>query len=624
MLQMEEAGKLRLVGWWLVLTAVLFVTGSIACPETCHCKQKGRGQRVECHHDNLTSIMPDLPHNTARLVLDDILSIHTLGPTYLAEAPRSILELTITNSTLQGLEESTFSSTLNSMLELDLSRNSIQSISPGAFTGLSSLRLLNLSSNHIYDLGTVLAPLVSLQSLDLSHNYIRGLQSKTLQAQSSLTYLRLDGNKFHDLTGAAFQTLTFLTELRVRSCNIFMVSEDFFAAIPRIRVLDLGKNHLVEFPSSSSFSYLQQLKHLFLDGNEFVQLPHGQLSGVNLITLSLAQNRITAVPSGAFNGLTVEDLDLSENKLIELKADFLQPVAPRLVALNVAFNPIRDIDPFTFRVCRLLQTLNISACSLTNLPAEVLRGLYRLKKIDISWNHLHNISEEVMQLLKRLEVVSLQHNAWHCNCGIVPLRNWLRSPRSASKLSCLSEDHSEGCTDLQCVSPDLLAGRLVLNLDDSEVTDCPLAAAKRGLSVPVQVGIAVACLVFSLGMLFLTVYLWRRGKTRKSLKQFIFQRKRQPESYDEEDEEDERIEPFVDCDNESLKQSHRSFVVRHYFDQMVTDPKLLEPTSPSQAGPAESHVMHTQKDSMYSSSPSLYNVSHKTASVVVVGIESAV
>ena len=615
------------MSWRMLLLVVglsLFQPG-VACPESCQCAQEGRGQRVEClQGGNLPTIMANLPHNAARLIIHGLTSTHTLRQADLeqSQTPSSILRLTITNSALQEVEGSVFA-TLTSLQDLDLSGNNIRSIAVNAFEGLSSLRLLNLSSNHIVDLGSVLDPLVSLRNLDISYNYIGELQPTTFQMQSSLSYLRLDGNKFRSLKKAPFQTLAFLSELRVRDCGIFFISEDFFSAIGRITLLDLGNNRLSNFPSSTAFSELRQLKHLYIDDNQLLKLQPSQFADLSLLTLSLARNRISSIPINALIGLTVEDLDLSENKLLELKGESLQPIALHLATLNVAYNPIRVLHPHTFEGLRLLETLNISACSLTSLPAETFSHLYNLRKLDASWNHLQNISADLIKIFNRLAVVNLQQNSWHCDCHIIPFRDWLKSSRSLHKLYCLPGRHSKDCSDLKCSSPDQLVGKQISNLIDSQVEKCGMSAAKAGLPVPIQISIVLACLLFSLGMLLVTMYLWRRGRTKKRLKHMVFQKKRKPDSHDEDVEENEKIDPFENCDNESLKESHRSFVFRHYFDQMVTDPKLLEPTSPSQMAPSESQALHPQQDSLYSSNPSLYETSHNSHSIVV-GIESTV
>ncbi|KAL8589961.1 hypothetical protein ACOMHN_024048 [Nucella lapillus] len=616
----ERLLTLVLLCWWSACVGC-----ARACPSGCLCQPEGRGQSVQCHGEQLPAIIPHLPHNTARLQISGV-TLLSLGAADLKEAPMSIQHLTITNSSLQGLQESAFSVAFTSLQELDLSDNRLKVISQGAFSGLSSLRLLNLSRNDFDTLGSCLEPLVSLQQLDLSYNIIHHLPPSTLHAQSSLRYLRLDGNKFRSLDGDTFHALSFLTELRIQNCSISVISESFLSTFPRLRVLDLSNNRLKYFPSFATFKKVGQLQHLYLQDNRLLQLERSQFDGLRMVTLSLAGNNIGALAPEAFSGLEVKDLDLSQNKLMELSGESLQPLAHRLQSLNLAYNPIRVLKPEMFKNLARLERLNVSACSVKHIPAEIFSTLYNLRTLDVAQNHLTNISKALITVFSRLVRVSVQPNPWHCDCHIAPFRTWLRSRQSIHKLVCPYGQNSHDCTSsLQCVSPEKFKGRLVFNLASPSELQCGGGVIRAGLPVPVQISIVLGCLLFAFGMLFLTMYLWKRGRTRKELQHF-FHQKRKGDSHEEDEEEGERIEPFFDCDNESLKESHRSFVFRQFFDQMVTDPKLMDPPSPSQVDPSESELQAQPKlkDSMYSSNPSLYETSHKSCSVVVVGIESAV
>ncbi|KAK7504541.1 hypothetical protein BaRGS_00004027 [Batillaria attramentaria] len=590
------------------------------CTDNCMCKPEGRGLLVTCEGGNLATIMDSVPHNTARLMIQKLTTTHVLNKTHFGQRDLPITKLSITHSALQDVESAAFAA-LISLQELDLSENDIKTIAADAFSGLSGLHFLKLSSNRLAELGTMLTPLVSLQELDVSDNHIADLPPSALQSQSSITSLRLDGNQLRSLKGSAFTSLTLLTHLKVRNCNLFYVNEDLFEAIPRITVLDLGGNRLSRFPNSVAFSRLQQLRELYLDNNELLKLHPSQFADLNLRSLSLSGNRLIELPDDALKGLLVEDLDLSENKLQHISGDALKPLASLLTRLTIAYNPIRHLNANIFSSLHQLEFLNISSCSLSTLPAKMFSNLYSLHRLDISWNRLQNISEDLIDVFDRISKVNLQQNDLLCDCHIRPLRDWLRSTKSGHKLYCIPGSYGQYCGSLRCTSPENLAGRRVALLDNSELEDCGAGSVQAKLPAATQVGIVMACLVVALSVLVITLYLWRRGRTRKGLKRIIFKPRRKRDSHDDEDEENEKIDPLADVDNDSLKESHRSFVFRHYFDQMVTDPKLLSRPSVSQP-PSESQLQ-TQRDSMYSSNPSLYETSHNSHSIVV-GIESAV
>ena len=536
--------------------------------------------------------------------------------------PTSVLQLTIRNSSLRKIGDFTFAHAFTSLVYLDLSGNNIGAISSKAFLHLSRLQYLNLSGNRITTLGSCLRPLVSLQRLDISDNSLAELNPESFNFLSSLSVFYISYNRINILSGGVFHSFSFLSEFRARHCEIYTISDDFYKTLSHIRTLDLGQNHVSSLPSSEVFGSLHALRFLFLDGNELNFLGPSQFSGLRLLRLSLAGNGIRRLSRQTFDGLTVENLDMSQNRLQSLSRLWLSPVAAHLTSLNLAHNPLRHLNGDVFEDLSLLEALNISACSISYLPSDVFLGLYSLRRLDTSVNHLQNISADMLKVFNRLAKVNLHHNLWHCNCHIKAFSDWLSSPVSAEKLECSASNHPEGCANMSCLSPEKFFGKPVSSVFDTDMEVCVDDFGKSVLPTSVQIVIVLSCLLFALGLLLVTMYLWRRGRTRKVLHRLFLRQKCTRDGHHNEgsEGETERMDPFKDCDNESLRESHASFVFRHYFDHMVTDPKLLEPTSPSLGGHSTCH----KNDSVYSSSPSLYEASHNSHCVVVVGMESSV
>lgn len=66
----------------------------------------------------------------------------------------------------------------------------------------------------------------------------------------------------------------------------------------------LDANHITTVPDDS-FESLQQLRHLWLDDNNLMEVPVGSLRHqANLQALTLALNRILYIPDNAFANLT--------------------------------------------------------------------------------------------------------------------------------------------------------------------------------------------------------------------------------------------------------------------------------------------------------------------------------
>lgn len=122
-------------------------------------------------------------------------------------------------------------SNLSQLELLDLSQNRFFSLQPELFWGLSSLRWLNLSANHLgtqpvtSDPGSVRVAqglpreafhgLWQLRGLDLSHNRLLGLPKGLLDAVPSLTWLSLACNRMAALDRATFEPLLGLQQLRL-------------------------------------------------------------------------------------------------------------------------------------------------------------------------------------------------------------------------------------------------------------------------------------------------------------------------------------------------------------------------------------------------------------------------
>ncbi|XP_053733486.1 leucine-rich repeat-containing protein 3-like [Synchiropus splendidus] len=106
-----------------VWTCVVALTPVMTCPLSCHCIEKNGMKMVQCMSRNLEAIPPDLPRDTAVLLL---------AFNHITHIPRHAFR------------------DLNYLQELDLSNNDIETVDVGAFQGLSeSLLVLNLANNRI-------------------------------------------------------------------------------------------------------------------------------------------------------------------------------------------------------------------------------------------------------------------------------------------------------------------------------------------------------------------------------------------------------------------------------------------------------------------------------------------
>ena len=140
------------------------------------------------------------------------------------------------------------------VVALTLNDNPIETVTPGAFAGMTALRTLNMFRTHLdLDDHRWLAALPGLTELDLLENRVPAIRAHTFQNQSELEYLSLIGN-------------------------------------------------LITLIEPGGFSGLDALATLYFGGNRLSRIPTAALQNAPMLReLNLAQNRITGIFAGDFS-----------------------------------------------------------------------------------------------------------------------------------------------------------------------------------------------------------------------------------------------------------------------------------------------------------------------------------
>lgn len=129
----------------------------------------------------------------------------------------NVLEiLSLSNCQLGPTLSSNIFKSLRSLRSLDISANSLRSVTKDVFQGLENLQILNLALNRILDLESldVFQDLTNLRELDLSNNLIKRVSLVSFLSVSSLERLNLDSNQIEDMS--IFDTSSTSTSRRRR------------------------------------------------------------------------------------------------------------------------------------------------------------------------------------------------------------------------------------------------------------------------------------------------------------------------------------------------------------------------------------------------------------------------
>ncbi|KAM4699390.1 oligodendrocyte-myelin glycoprotein [Discoglossus pictus] len=196
-----------------------------SCPLKCSCSSRYRN--VDCSDRNLTVLPHGLQDNITNLNLshnyianlDDQLTLftnlrsldlsHNVLRNLPSHLPKSLWEVYAANNNIKVLHKLDTAYQWN-LKVLDVSRNKIQRTVLINNT-LSSLRLLNLSSNRLWTVPTNMP--YNIQTIDLSNNSLMQIIPDTLVRMPDLQKLYLHNNRFTYIPDDAFDQLKNLQEM---------------------------------------------------------------------------------------------------------------------------------------------------------------------------------------------------------------------------------------------------------------------------------------------------------------------------------------------------------------------------------------------------------------------------
>ncbi|KAI4351754.1 hypothetical protein L6164_006076 [Bauhinia variegata] len=348
---------------------------------------------------------------------------------------------------------------------LEFEGNELTGSFPDAFQNMTSIKVLDLSGNHLTTLpfwfskfkglirlslaanafsGPIpgaLKNLTSLRDLDLAGI---GVNSVPLWVGrfKSLLYLDLSSNTLHGPIPDAFQNLTSIRVLDLGSNNLNLVPS-WLGKIRSLIQLDLSYNAL-EGPFPVAFKNMTQLRFLSINSNsltssmpqwlgKFKKLVHldlsnnkftgieGTLSSIlrdqcELQFLELSYNKFQGEAFGNLNNVSrckryeLKKLDLSDNNFTDRLPNWLdqmKSLEDLILRSNSFFGPI----PLSLRQLVGLHVLDLSDNDLNGTIPQSLSQLVNLRRLSLSNNHLSGVIPHGLQRLEKLRLLDLSSNS---------------------------------------------------------------------------------------------------------------------------------------------------------------------------------------------------------------------
>uniref|UniRef100_A0A8D9A7U3 Chondroadherin-like protein n=1 Tax=Cacopsylla melanoneura TaxID=428564 RepID=A0A8D9A7U3_9HEMI len=269
------------------------------------------------------------------------------------------------------------------MSKLIFQHNSISEIEDEAFSG-EHLKMVDLSHNQI-------------SGLTLNKNTFRGKFNQSLGTydDSHIEKLLLGFNEISFLTYGTFHYLKRLTVLEINNnpLSVMGTSREAFQALTNLKYLHLGSTNLSRLPDTM-FSGMK-IETLYLNGNQFTQVPHLKPIANTLHHLNLDNNQLRELNERSFSELRyLTTLNITANlNLYAIRKNTFNSCY-NLQTFYCNFNPsLEFIHPYAFNIGWNLREFYINNNAITSLPHEL--G---------DWDSV--------------EVLDIQSNPWTCDCSI--------------------------------------------------------------------------------------------------------------------------------------------------------------------------------------------------------------
>uniref|UniRef100_A0A3Q1I4M8 TIR domain-containing protein n=1 Tax=Anabas testudineus TaxID=64144 RepID=A0A3Q1I4M8_ANATE len=325
---------------------------------------------------------------------------------------------------------------LSRLQTLVLAHNNIKHLTKETFEGLKGLKKLQLtralvkshtsSTQIINDFS--FQPLSSLESLILQNTAVRNLTEHTFTGLTSLKELDMSWSSYTVLRNITSKTLVSLAEsplikLNLAGTAISQINPGSFSVFKNLTTLLLDNNHIKQTLTGREFEGLGQVQEIHMANNQqtvnlsstsFVYVPNLRVLTLGKSLRSTALN-LDPSPFRPLSKLTV--LDLSNNNIANIRENMLEGLV-NLKVLKLQHNNLARLwksanlgGPVLFlKGAQSLTTLELDSNGLDEIPIDALRGLSNLSELSLGENLLNNLKDSIFDDLTSLQIFRLQKN----------------------------------------------------------------------------------------------------------------------------------------------------------------------------------------------------------------------
>ncbi|NXG04436.1 ECM2 protein, partial [Sakesphorus luctuosus] len=340
-----------------------------------------------------------------------------------------LTSLDLTGNSITTISDEAFNGIPN--LEwIDLSKNNITSpgIGPKAFKILKKLKRLYLDGNMLVHIPSELPS--TLEEIKINDNHLHTIDEDGLKDLKNLVTLELEGNQLSEanVSPLAFNPLKSLCYLRLGRNKFRIIPQGLPATLEELYL----ENNQIEEVSEICFNHTRNINVIGLKHNKLEEhriAPLAWINQENLESIDLSYNKLYHVPSYLPKSLL--HLVLIGNQIERIPGYVFGHMKPGLEYLYLSFNKLTDdgIDPVSFfGAYHTLRELFLDHNELKSVPFGIdemrkLRFLRlnnnkirtvppeRICRTRISHDH-HDTSEEEEEDSEdsRLEHVHLENN----------------------------------------------------------------------------------------------------------------------------------------------------------------------------------------------------------------------